>query len=188
MNESGLLKILRAKNSVFTFKDIFLLWDEADENRIKRRINYYVKTKKLHHLRKGIYARDKDYNRFELATKIYTPSYISFETVLIRAGIIFQFYSQIFVASYLTREALIDNQVYSYRRIKYSILINQKGLEFKEHYWIASPERAFLDLLYLNRNYYFDNLEPLDKERVFEILTIYERKALEKRVKEIYGT
>jgi predicted transcriptional regulator of viral defense system len=188
MKETGLSKILRCKSTVFNFKDISLLWAETDRNLIKRRINYYVKTGKLYSIRKGLYAKDKNYNKFELATKIYIPSYISFETVLAQTGVIFQFYPQIFVASYLTREIEIEGQKYSFRKVKDIILTNHTGLEFKETYWIASPERAFLDLLYLNKNYHFDNLDPLNKEKIFEILPIYKNKALEKRVKEIYGT
>jgi len=188
MQETGLTKILRSKNSVFTFKEILLLWDETNEDLAKRRISYYVKVGKLYRLRKGIYAKDKNYDRFELATKIYTPSYISFETVLAPAGVIFQFYSQVFCASYLTREIFVNNQKYSYRRIKDAILTNQKGLDLKENYWIALPERAFLDLLYLEKKYYFDNLTVLNKKKVFEILPIYKSEALEKRIKEIYGT
>jgi predicted transcriptional regulator of viral defense system len=188
MKETGLSKILRSKNTVFTFKDISLLWAETDRNLIKRRINYYVKTGKLYSIRKGLYAKDRNYNKFELATKIYIPSYISFETVLTQTGVIFQFYPQIFVASYLTREIEVDGQKYSFRKIKDVILTNHSGLEFKENYWVASPERAFLDLLYLNKNYHFDNLGPLNKEKIFEILPIYKNKALEKRVKEIYGS
>jgi len=188
MEETGLSKILRSKNTVFTFKDISLLWAETDRNLVKRRINYYVKTGKLYSIRKGLYAKDRNYNKFELATKIYIPSYISFETVLAQAGVIFQFYSQIFVASYLTREIEIDGQKYSFRKIKDIILTNHSGLKFKENYWVASPERAFLDLLYLNKNYHFDNLDPLNKEKIFEILPMYKNKTLEKRVKEIYGS
>ncbi|MFZ8803248.1 MAG: hypothetical protein ACO2PO_09750, partial [Candidatus Calescibacterium sp.] len=129
----------------------------------------------------------KDYNKFELATKIYKPSYISFETVLSQSGVIFQYYSQIFVASYLTREIGVDGQKYFYRKIKGSILTDPTGLEYKGTYWIATKERAFLDTLYLNKNYYFDNTSVLDKEKILEILPIYKNKSLEKRVKEIYG-
>jgi len=39
--------------------------------------------------RRGIYAKDKNYDRLELANRIYTPSYISLETVLSREGIVF---------------------------------------------------------------------------------------------------
>jgi hypothetical protein len=65
-------------------------------------------------------------------------------------------------------------------------LTNNIGLEYKGTYWIATKERAFLDTLYLNKNYYFDNISVLDKEKIFEILPIYKSKSLEKKVKEIY--
>ena len=186
MKETGLSKILRSKNSVFTFKDISLLWNETDINLIKRRINYYVKTGKLYPLRRGIYAKDKNYDKFELATKIYTPSYISFETVLAKTGVVFQFYGQIFVASYLTREIVVDKQTYSYKKIKNNILTNSAGIENKENYSIASPERAFSDILYLYKDYHFDNLLPLNWEKVFEILPIYGNKRMEKKIKQYY--
>ena len=118
-----------------------------------------------------------------MATKIYTPSYISFETVLAKAGIVFQFHGQIFVASYVTREITTDDQTYSYKRVRDSILTNRIGVEAKDNYYIASPERAFLDVVYSNKDYHFDNLSPLNWERVFEILPIYENKNMEKKVK-----
>jgi len=52
---------------------------------------------------------------------------------------------------------------------------------------MATPERAFLDVLYLNKDYYFDNLSGLNWEKVFEILPVYEgNKRMERRVKEQY--
>ena len=60
--------------------------------------------------------------------------------------------------------------------------MNSLGLEKKGNYFIASRERAFLDTVYLNKNYYFDNLSSLDWDRCFEILYIYENKAMEKRL------
>jgi hypothetical protein len=38
---------------------------------------------------RGIYAKDKDYDKVELAGRIFTPGYVSFETVLVRSGINF---------------------------------------------------------------------------------------------------
>jgi len=186
MEETGLSKILRAKNTIFTFKDISLLWKETEANLVRRRINHYVKTGKLYPLRRGIYAKDKNYDRWELATKIYPPSYISFETVLAKAGIIFQYYGQIFVASYLSREITIDNQVYVYRKIKDSILTNNAGIEISNNYSLASPERAFLDIIYLYKEYHFDNLSSLNWEKVFEILPIYQNKKMESRVQKYF--
>jgi len=47
---------------------------------------------------------------------------------------------------------------------------------------IATPERAFLDMLYLNGKYYFDNLHILDKKTVVKLLPIYNSQALIKTV------
>lgn len=187
MEKTGILKIYSSHNTVFTFKDISLIWKDTNPDLIKAKVNYYVRSGKLYAIRRGIYAKDKDYDKLELATKIYTPSYISFETVLAKAGIVFQFYTQIFAVSYLTREIIADNQIYSYRKIKDSILTNHAGVEKKDNYTIASAERAFLDVVYLNKDYHFDNLSPLNWEKVFEILPVYGgNKRMEKKVKEYH--
>src|SRR3989338_1298576 len=175
--------LLRSPKTIFSTKDVALLWGEKSEAAARVRLSYYVRTGKLIRVHRGLYAKDKNYDKFELATKIYTPSYISFETVLAKAGIVFQFYGQIFVASYVTREITTDDQTYSYKRVRDSILTNRIGVEAKDNYYIASPERAFLDVVYSNKDYHFDNLSPLNWERVFEILPIYENKSMEKKVK-----
>jgi len=174
--------ILRSKKTVFSFKDIALLWGDSG-NAARVRVNYYSKNGDLYRIHQGFYAKDKNYNKNELATKIYTPSYISFEAVLGKVGVIFQYYGQIFVASYLTREIIVDGQVYIYKKIKDSILTNSIGIKQKENYSIATPERAFLDIIYLNKNYHFDNLSVLDWDKVFEILPIYSNKRMEKEIK-----
>jgi len=176
--------ILRSKQTVLSAKDIMLLWGEASSDAARVRINYYAKSGDFYRIRRGFYAKDKDYNKFELATKIFTPSYVSFETILGQAGITFQHYNQIFVASYTKREITADGQAYSYKRIKDTILTNSAGIESKDNYSIATPERAFLDVVYLNKDYHFDNLDLLNWDKVFEILPIYGgNKRMEKMVK-----
>ncbi len=178
--------ILRSSKTVFSFKDIGLFWKEINPNSAKVRVNYYVKNKELIQLRRGLYAKDQNYNKYELATKIYTPSYISFETVLKNAGMIFQHYNSIFVASYKTKRIVIDKQEYSFKTIKKEILTNSVGIEENNNYHIASIERAFLDILYLNKDYYFDNLSPLNWKKVYEMLPIYgNNKRMEKKVLEL---
>ncbi|MBU2564440.1 hypothetical protein KKA23_02570 [Patescibacteria group bacterium] len=177
--------ILRSKKTVFSFKDIVLLWGDSG-NAARVRLNYYLRNNSLYHIRQGLYAKDKDYDKRELATRIYTPAYISFETVSGFSGLTFQYYSQIFVASYLTREIEIDNQKYSFRKIKNTVLTNKAGIENRGEYLIASKERAFLDIMYINKDYYFDNLIGIDWDKVFEILPIYNNKRMMKKVKEIF--
>ena len=127
----------------------------------------------MYPLRRGIYAKVKRYDNYELATKIFTPVYVSFETVLAKAGVIFQFYGQIFVASYLTREISIDNQAFTFKKIKDSIVTNRVGIEAKDNRFIAMLERALLDVLYLNKDYHFDHLGNIDWDKVDAILPIY---------------
>ncbi len=181
MGKADILTIFRSPSTVFTPKEI-LLASGQDADAIKRQLHYYAKKGELYRIRRGFYAKDKNYDRLELATKIFTPAYISFETILSEAGVIFQHYKTIFVATYQTREIECDNQLYSFRKIRDEILIDSAGLENKGNYFVATKERAFLDLLYLNKDYHFDNLSPLDFKKVELLLPIYRNKRMVKQV------
>ncbi|MEK9166717.1 MAG: hypothetical protein AAB836_00255 [Patescibacteria group bacterium] len=176
-------ELLRSKQTVFSFKELILLWGNLEVKTAKSRVNYYVRKGQLYHIRRGLYGKDKNYDRYELANKIFSPSYISFETVSGAAGLTFQYYSQIFLASYQTRELICDDQKFSFKTIKDSILLDTTGIEKRESYYIASPERAFLDMIYLHPTYYFDNLSTLNWEKVYAILPIYNSRRMEKAVK-----
>jgi predicted transcriptional regulator of viral defense system len=173
MRKDDFLEIVRSKKTVLTTNDLALLWSTTNSDFIKKKTYRYVKSGKLYPLRRGIYAKDAAYDKFELASRIYTPAYISFETVLAIHGITFQYYDQIFAASYLSRAISVDSQSYEYRKLKYNLLINTTGIDIKENYFIASPERALLDVLYLNKEYYFDNLSSVRWDKILEILPIY---------------
>lgn len=178
--------LLRSSQTIFSTKDVVLLWGEQNELAARVRLNYYVKTRKLIRVHRGFYAKDKNYNRFELATRIYTPSYISFETVLTREGVNFQYYGNIFVASYINREITAGDQKIRFVRMKDYVLSNSTGIEHASGVATASRERAFLDRIYVSKDYHFDNLRSLDWNKVMEILPIYHNKRLEKKVKEYF--
>jgi hypothetical protein len=166
-------RLLRSRQTVFSFKELMLSWGGIDGKTARARVHYYVKNNGLYHLRRGLYAIDKHYEKFELATRIFTPSYVSFETVLGASGIIFQHYDRIFVASYQSKNIMCDNQPFSFKTIKIKVLTNSAGIENREFYSIASPERAFLDVVYLHKDYHFDNLSPLNWDKVYGILPVY---------------
>jgi len=182
MEKDYISTLLRSNNTVFTFKELSLIWNETDVKLIKKRVYRYTKMGKLYPIRKGIYAKDKNYDKLELANKIFTPAYISLETVLSRQGIVFQHYDRIFVISYLSREISCDDQTYVFHRMKDVVLMNSLSIEKKDNYYIASKERAFLDTIYLNKNYHFDNLSSINWDICFEILPIYNNKAMAKRL------
>jgi len=181
-----LATILKSNKTVFTSKDIAILWGEAASPATWVRINYYVQKGELIRLRKGIYAKSGGYNKLELATRIFTPAYVSFETVLAKEGLIFQFYEKIFMASYLTREFIINDQIYTLRKVKDAVLTNPMGIEHREETSVATKERAFLDTLYINSDYQIDNLQGLNWEKVFEILPIYTNQRMKKAVNRLY--
>jgi len=154
-----LTTILRSAKTVFTSRDIAILWQDPGSSATRVRISYYVKKGDLIRLRKGLYVKNKDYNKLELATRIFTPSY---------------------------RKISIDDQVYSFKTIKNNVLTNSLGIENINETSIASKERAFLDTLYVNNNYYFDNLRSLDWEKVFQILPIYSNHRMVKKIKQLH--
>jgi len=163
-----------------------LLWGEMGGGASQVRLNYYVNAGKLIRIRRGLYVKDKNYDKYEFATRILRPSYVSFETVLGSVGMTFQYYSQIFVASYIKRDIICDGQEYTFRKINKTILINPAGIDQGGEYSIASKERAFLDTIYRSKDYHFDNLSPLDWDKVFEILPIYNNKRMSKKVQKYY--
>jgi len=178
-----LLTIYQDSRTVFRLNDIALLLGESNFVSLNKKLNYYVRKGQLGNPRKGIYAKP-DYNQEELACSIYTPCYISLEYVLQKAGIIFQFDSRITTISYLSRSIDIGGKTYFFRKIKGEILINTSGiLRLDNQINIASAERAFLDILYLNKEYYFDNLNVLNKRLVYKLLPLYSSNSLNARVK-----
>lgn len=181
-----LAAILKSNKTVFTPSDIAILWGEALSPTTRVRIDYYVQNHQLIKLRRGIYAKTSDYNRLELATRILTPAYVSFETVLAQEGLIFQVYEAVFVASYITREVVIDGQSFSFRKVKDVVLTNPLGVVQRDETSIATPERALLDTLYVNSDYHIDNLRSVSWEKVFEILPIYENKRMERLINRLY--
>ena len=150
------------------------------------RLSYYVKNGDLMRVRRGVYVKNKQYNKIELATRIYAPSYVSFETVLARNGLIFQFQSKIQIASYLGREVEIDGQIYLYKKIKDAILANSIGVNNVNETSVATSERAFLDTLYINNDYHFDNLRSINWNKVFDILPIYNNLRMTKIVNQLF--
>jgi predicted transcriptional regulator of viral defense system len=178
--------ILRSPKTVFTLEDIALLWGEAGTEAVRVRLSYYVRRGKLYRIRRGLYAKDKNYDRLELATRIYPPSYVSFETILAREGLVFQFHAPVSVASHLTCEIEVDGQVYSFKKIKTPILLNPLGIENRGESSFATRERAFLDTLYIHGDYYFDSLNGLNWDRVSELLPAYQNQRMARQIERLH--
>ncbi len=178
-----LFSIYQSSSTVFRLKDVALLTGETNRQLLSARLNYYVRNEKLQNPRKGIYAK-ADYSTEELACKLFAPSYISLEYVLQKAGVIFQFDSAVTLVSYLSRSIVVEGQVCNFRKIKSDILLNDAGINrLPNGVNIASPERALLDLLYLNAGAWFDNTHSIELKKIKDLLSVFQSVALTERVK-----
>lgn len=180
-----LLDLYKVPQTVFSVTGISLFSGEKEEKTLTKRLNYYVRNRRLVNPRRGFYAKE-GYNPEELACMLYTPSYLSLEYVLQKAGVVFQYDSRYTLISYLSRTVEVDGNEFYYRRIKGDILVDMRGIECRGNINIATPERAFLDVMYLNAAYYFDNLQPLNYKKILELLPIYGNKRMEIRVKQLF--
>lgn len=174
------------RKTVFRLPDIALMVGETDAISLNKKLNYLVKKGRLLNPRKGIYAKP-GYSREEFACRIYRPSYISLEYVLQKAGVVFQYSSQISSVSYLNRTIENNEIAYSFYKIKGNILVDTLGIIRNDnHVNIATPERALTDLFYLNGETYIDNIKSLNKELIFKILPIYHSNTLNNRIFKLF--
>lgn len=179
----AITELYKSSKTVFTGKDLSLIWQETDPDALKSKIAYYIKQGDLIRLSRGVFAKDKNYNVKELAASIYKPSYISFETVLREKGVVFQHYESIFVAGPWPRTKTIDQTKIVFKKLKEEVLFSPEGINHKDNYSVASLERAFLDTIYLSPQYYFDNLQSIDWDKCFHLVKIYHNKQLIKRLR-----
>lgn len=185
LRDNIMLALSESPRTAFNTKSIALLINEKRDSSLTKKLNYYVQKGLLLNPRKGIYAK-RNYNSEELAGLVFVPSYISLEYVLQKAGVIFQYDSAITSVSYLSREIEMLEQTFRYQQIKGEILYNLEGIERRDNINVATPERAILDMMYLNPECYFDNLNTISKKCIIQLLPIYQSKRLNERVKELF--
>ena len=180
--------LLSSSRTVFTPQWLALTVNSKERLSLRRSLAYYAKKGDLLNPRRGIYTKPR-YDEQEMACALLKPSYISLEYVLSRAGVTFQFCQDITCVSYQNRTIEVDGRSYVFRQINPMIWANMLGIEQRDNIAIATPERAFLDLVYLSAGQcYFDNLRPLNKALIKQILPVYNSPILDKRVEAILAT
>jgi len=174
--------MIYTNNKILTSNDLKIIWGN-DWNSFKKRLSYNLKTKKLIKIRKWLYVLGGEIENLQMddyyfiANSIYTPSYISFETVLIKHGVNFQYYSNIFVASKYKKDIWIKalNLNLEYIKIPDWLLTNPIWINNVNGYNIASIERAICDVIFRSGSYHFDNFSrDINKNSLLEIAKIYD--------------
>jgi len=173
----SLTKLISAKKTVFSVEDLSKILSINSRTYLRVLLLRMLKRKELIRIRRGIYSYTHDYNPFELANKLKRPSYVSFERILYNNGVIFQDFSNKITSvsnnSYSEKVADIN---YEYFKIKDDILYDPTGILIEKEARIASIERAICDTIYLSKNYYFDNLDKINKEKLSKISQIYNKR------------
>lgn len=176
---------MSSSRTVFNVQSLRLQTMCEDSQKLTKSLHYYVNEGKIRNPRRGIYTKTS-YDEREMACSLFRPAYISLEYVLQRSGVVFQYDDTITCVSYLNRIVEIDEKVYQFRIINPKLWIGMEGIEQHDNILIASPERAFLDIIYLSAgNCYLDNLHPLNKTKVKQLLPFYMSKVLTQRVNEL---
>ena len=172
--------LINTGKTVFSSEDLAKILDISNKNYLAVLLSRMTKREELIRIRKGIYVYSQTYNMFELANKLKRPSYVSLEKVLFDNAVIFQDYSHIITSvsnnNYFER---IGNKEYVYYKIKNEILFNPIGILNTDGARVASVERAVCDIVYLSKNFYFDSLSGVNKEKLLEISHIYNKRVVE---------
>lgn len=166
-------KLIDSINTVFTVSELKILFNIKDPTQLNHIMQRMKNQDIVKNLWYGIWALN-DYDKLELWSKLRKNSYISLEYVLQKNWIIFQSYDKtITLAGNNTFTKEIDGLTFEYHKIKPSILTNPLWLVYTWKYYIATPERAICDMIYLYKNISFDNIKPLNAELLSELSTIY---------------
>lgn len=191
---------LRQRLEDFT---IFSLGDirRADPDFHRRRLNewqdkgYIKKIIKGYYVFSGLGLNEKVL--FEIANRIYSPSYVSFEMALSYYGLIPE--SVYGITSACTRRTYrfkTNIAEFIYRSIKPELFFGYSLVEYNSKYFkMASPEKAILDFFYINKSIKNADdfaslrinkdifLKLIDEKRLYALLGKFKQKSLTRRVR-----
>lgn len=157
-------------------------------------ISRWVKQGLIRKIKKGLYVFSDIEDTLdikELASLVVEPSYLSLESALWMAGLIPEV---VFGTTCITTKLPIDYRTYlgsiTYRHISRQLFFGYQSVTSKnKSYYLAEPEKALLDYLYLtpsidNRDAIFElRIDPdifmeLDQSKIDRYLTIFHNKRI----------
>lgn len=138
----------------------------ASRNYAKVALSRLVKRGVLTRARRGVYQLSLNYlNVRKVANQLYYPSYLSFESALSAYGILSQIpYTQTFATPKRSKKMEIANTEAEFTQLKKDLFF---GYRLESEVYIAEPEKALLDQLYMvSRGKRSLNIEELDLRNI----------------------
>ncbi|MBU0978750.1 MAG: type IV toxin-antitoxin system AbiEi family antitoxin domain-containing protein [Patescibacteria group bacterium] len=165
-------ELIKSGQTIFHTTDLAVLWHISNRNTLYTATQRAVKQGVLARIYKGLYTTGSLFqlDPFLLGQKAWHDfTYLSTETVLVQAGIIFQSMPYITFVAATTKKLLILGQEYRFRQMAPQFLHNRMGIDQKDGLFVASPERAVADLLYYNPSAFLDNRSLPDWDKIRSI-------------------
>lgn len=144
---SLVMTLEKLNKAYYTISDLKKITGMAQDS-LYVTLSRLIKNKSLIRLTSGIYTIADKYSQIEvIANTLYQPSYLSFESALSRYGILSQVpYTLTFATTKKSLRKKLGDVSVEYRKLKRELFF---GYEKVESLFIATPEKALLDTLYL---------------------------------------
>jgi len=175
MAGSRISKLLSADTPFFTMSSLQAIFGVTRESARTIAVRL-VKRGVLIRLRRDLYALvNSKYSLFSLGNALCQPSVISLESALNYWGLIVQVPQIIFSTALRSYKCEADTTTFVYRRMAPSLI--RFGQVKVEDFYIAQPEKAFLDTLYMGTKGLVELLpEDVDMDKLdAELLSYYGR-------------
>jgi len=165
------------------FESGFLLAGDIDPKDVRRQLSRWTKAGRLYQLRRGLYALSPPFQKikphpFLIANHMMRGSYVSCQSALAHYGLIPE-HVPVVTSVTTARPGRWETPlgVYEFRHIKTGLFRGYRLIEPSpgQQAFVASPEKALLDLIYLQvggdsplylRELRLQNLDSLDLEKL----------------------
>ncbi|MEK7543852.1 MAG: hypothetical protein AAB557_03225 [Patescibacteria group bacterium] len=182
-------KIEQLAKDVFDIADVKKLF--PNEVHINTAIKRLVDSGSIVKVARGVYMlRGHSFDVEKLATKLYYPSYISFESALSKYGIINQgLYNLTLATTRHSKKITLMDVECDYSQLKRELFF---GFNLAGGTYVAEPEKAVLDMLYLislgkrTDGSHEWNTEELDKSKLKKYIPPFGM-AVKNAVRELIG-
>lgn len=173
----ALKKLQELKKDYYTVKDLERVLNMPIDS-LRGQLTRWCKKGVIIRISKGIYAPyGTEINITKVANQMYYPSYLSFESVLSKYGILSQVpYTLTFATPKRTKKVILNEIEVEFTKLSDKYFF---GYVFENGINIASPEKALIDCLYLvskgKRGLNIDELylKNVDKEKLIELAEVF---------------
>ena len=147
MTNNNIAKLLTVESPFLTLSSLQAMFNLTRES-ARTSATRLVKKDILIRICRDLYVvTGRKYSIFSLANALFQPSIISLETALNFWGVIVQVPQINFSVALGSNQINIDNTEFVYRRIAPTLF--HFGQKKMDDFYIAEPEKAFLDTLYM---------------------------------------